>query len=102
MYLSSAAGVINYRSIRVSRAVLLIRSNGRTNGSLRFRWVKAPTSAKLTALAHTIARRVGRYLERRGLIERDAETTYLSFEGADEDPMHQLRGDSIAYRISVG
>ena len=74
----------------------------RPDGTLRFRWVKAPTSAELTALARTIARRVGRYLERRGLIERDAETTYLSFEGADEDPMHQLLGDSITYRISVG
>jgi hypothetical protein len=74
----------------------------RPDGSLRFRWVKAPTSAELTALAHTIARRVGRYLERQGLIERDAENTYLSLDGVDEDPMHQLLGDSITYRISVG
>ena len=27
------------------------------NGRLRFRWVKAPTSAELTQLAETIARR---------------------------------------------
>ena len=74
----------------------------RPNGSVRFRWVKASTSAELTALTHTIARRVGRYLERRGLIERDAENSYLNLEAADEDPMHQLLGDSITYRISVG
>lgn len=30
----------------------------------RFRWVKAPTSAELTQLAHTIATRTGRFLER--------------------------------------
>ena len=74
----------------------------RPDGSLRFRWVKAPTSAELTALAHTIALRVGRYLERQGLIERDAENAHLSLDGVDEDPMHQLLGDSITYRISVG
>jgi len=39
--------------------------------SMRFRWVKAPTSAELTQLAHTIAQRVGRCLERQGLLERD-------------------------------
>ena len=48
------------------------------NGSSpRFRWVKAPTSAELTHLTHTIARRVGRFLERQGLLERDAENSYL-------------------------
>lgn len=36
----------------------------RTDGSLRFRWVKAPTSAELSELTATLARRIGRYLER--------------------------------------
>ena len=36
----------------------------RPDGSLRFRWVKAPTSAELTQLAQTLALRVGRLLER--------------------------------------
>ena len=50
-----------------------------TNGSsTRFRWVKAPTSAELTQLTHTIAHRVGRFLERQGLLERDAENSYLA------------------------
>jgi len=35
-----------------------------TGASLRFRWVKAPTRAELNHLTHTIARRVGRFLER--------------------------------------
>ncbi len=34
------------------------------DGSTRFHWVKAPTSAELAQLAHSIANRVGRYLER--------------------------------------
>ena len=61
----------------------------------RFCWVKAPTSAELMQLTHTIAHRLARYLERQGLLERDAEHSYLALEGADEDPMDQLRGHSI-------
>ena len=44
----------------------------------RFQWVREPTSAQLTQLAHTIARRVGRLLEREGLLERDTEQLDLS------------------------
>ena len=62
---------------------------------LRFRWVKAPTRDELTHLTHTIAHRVARYLERQGLLERDAEHAYLTANGVDEDPespMNQLLG----------
>ena len=38
---------------------------------LRFRQTKAPSGIELTQLTHTIATRVGRYLERQGLLERD-------------------------------
>jgi hypothetical protein len=84
----------------------------------RFRWVKAPTTQELTQLAHTIAQRVGRFLERQGLLERDAddcmdaggratqgavaENSYLAGDAVDEDPMAQLLGHSITYRIAVG
>ena len=34
----------------------------RSNGSSRFRWVKASTDPELTQLAYTIARRIGRFL----------------------------------------
>ena len=44
----------------------------RLDGSVRFRWVSSPTTQELTQLTQTIARRVGRYLERQGLLERDA------------------------------
>ena len=68
----------------------------------RFCWVKAPASAELMQLTHTIAHRLARYLERQGLLERDAEHSHLVLEDADEGPMDQLRGHSITYRIAVG
>ena len=45
----------------------------RPDGSLRFHWVKAPTSAELARLTQTLALRIGRYLERQGLLERAAD-----------------------------
>ena len=90
----------------------------RPDGSLRFRWVKAPTSAELTGLVQALARRIGRFLERRGLLERDAddcmdaggrathgavaENSYLTGEGLEAGPMDELLGSSITYRIAVG
>ena len=52
--------------------------------------------------AHTIAQRVDRLLERQGLLGRDAENSYLAGDTADDDPMAQLPGHSITYRITVG
>ena len=43
-----------------------------------------------------------RYLERQGLLEKDVEHSYLTLDSLDEEPMDQLRGDSITYRIAVG
>lgn len=57
------------------------------HGLARFRWVNAPTSGELTRLAHTIAHRVGRFLERKGLLERDMENSYLASDVVDDDPM---------------
>jgi hypothetical protein len=74
----------------------------RPDGSLRFRWVKAPTSAGVTHLTHTLAHRIGRFLERQGLLERDAENNYFAADAVDEDSMAQLLGHSITYRIAVG
>jgi hypothetical protein len=74
----------------------------RPDGSLTFRWVKAPTSAELSALAEHIASRVGRFLERRGLLERDRENPCLSGLAFDDQPMEALLAHSIAYRIAVG
>ena len=72
--------------------------------ALRFQWIKSPTSEELSRLTHTIAKRIGRYLERQGLLESDAENSYLSSTAVEDedDPMHQLHGSSATYRIAVG
>lgn len=57
--------------------------------------VSSPTTQELTQLTQTIARRVGRYLERQGLLEQDAENSYLATDVNSEDPMSQLLGHSI-------
>jgi hypothetical protein len=74
----------------------------RADGSLRFLWVKAPTNAELAGLTQTLARRIGRFLERQGLLERDAENSYLAGDCLEAGPMEQLLGSSITYRVAVG
>ena len=66
----------------------------RQDGSVRFRRVGSPTTQELTQLSRTIARRVGRYLERQGLLERNAETATCP---RILSPMDQLLGHSMAY-----
>ena len=69
----------------------------------RFRWVKAPSSAELRQLSHTIAHRVSRFLECQGLLVRDDESAQLTLNAPDDDdPMHTLFGHSITYRIATG
>ena len=53
-------------------------------------------------LAQTVALRVGRFLKRQGLLEEDAENSYLASDAVDEDHMTQLLGHSITYRVAVG
>ena len=67
-------------------------------------WIRtnAPDQQELAILVHTISHRVARFLERQGVLERDEENCYLQLEGMDEDPMQQLIGCSVSYRIAVG
>ena len=67
----------------------------RPDGSLRFRWVKALSSAELDRLTQTLAQRNGWCLERQGLLERDAENSYLAGDGLEAGPMDQLLGSSM-------
>ena len=75
---------------------------GEASSSSRFRWVTEPTSYELAQLTQTVAHRLARYLERQGLLVRDAEHSFLALNSSDEDPIDQLRGYSITYRIAVG
>ncbi len=79
-----------------------VYTEGSVGDSARFRWVRSPTSRELTQLVQTIARRVGRYLERQGLLERDAENSYLASDVVSGEPIDQILGHSITYRIAVG
>lgn len=63
---------------------------------------KAPSATGLSKLAHTLAQRIGRYLERQGLLERDAENSYLSDDGLETGTLARLQGASVSYRVAVG
>lgn len=66
--------------------------------------VHAPTAAQLQRLLERISQRIGRYLERQGLLVRDSENDYLQLDGLDDEVscMDTLRGHSITYRIAMG
>ena len=75
----------------------------RPGGGLRFTRVKAPEREELDDLVQRIAERVGRALERMGLLQRDAESAWLDLPPVeDTDAMRQLLGSSVTYRIAVG
>ncbi len=69
----------------------------------RFLRVKAPDKSELEALVQRISKRVGRCLERQGLLERNAESAWLDLEPVeDTDAMPQILGSSVSYRVAVG
>jgi hypothetical protein len=72
------------------------------HGKLRFHQVKAPNIEKLKALVHAIIHRVPGFLERRGLLETDADNSSLALESSDNAAIMQLLGCSITYRIALG
>jgi hypothetical protein len=74
----------------------------RRPGSLRFVPVSTPDPAELQGLVQRIAERIGRSLERSGLITRDIENAYLAFDPGEEAPINSLLGASITYRIATG
>jgi len=71
-------------------------------GRLRFVPVPAPGTSELQRLVQRIAERIGRSLERSGLITRDIENAYLAFDPGEEAPINALLGASITYRIATG
>jgi len=53
-------------------------------------------------LVERLARRIGRALERQGVLARDAESSYLELDPAAGGAMDDLLGHSITYRVAVG
>ena len=75
----------------------------RDNRPPRFQRVKAPNKDEVEDLVQRISQRVGRCLERQGLLEHDTESAWLKLDPAeDTDAMPQLLGSSITYRIAIG
>ncbi|MEP5609701.1 MAG: transposase, partial [Marinobacter alexandrii] len=75
----------------------------RDNRPPRFQRVKAPDKSELEELVQLISQRVGRCLERQGLLEQDTESAWLELKPADDtDAMPHLLGSSVSYRIAVG
>ena len=70
-------------------------------GRTRFRRTNGPEQQELIDLVHTISHRIAGFLEREGVLVRDEENSYLNLEG-DEDPVQQVLGCSVSYRIAVG
>ena len=69
---------------------------------LVFGRITAPSANELQALVERIAARVGRALERKGLLVRDCENSYLALDPAAGGAMDDLLGHSITYRVAMG
>jgi hypothetical protein len=67
------------------------------------RSVPPPTPEELQAVVQRISERIGRHLERQGILSRDAERSQLQFGDEDsEDALGELHSASITYRIALG
>jgi hypothetical protein len=66
--------------------------------------VRPPTQAELQTLVQTTSERIGRHLERRGVLVRDVENSVLALESDEdgEDILKDLQDHSITYRIALG
>ena len=69
---------------------------------MTFRRVPPPTATALETLVRVISERVGRALERQGLLVRDLENPFLTLDSSDESSFDDLLGHSITYRIALG
>lgn len=77
-----------------------------TSGRYYFRRTGSPTVEQLHLLLHVISERVARFLERRGILERDEGNSYLTLEvtleGLEEDPLQDIHSHSVTYRVAIG
>ena len=69
---------------------------------MTFRRVPPPILAALEKLVRVISARVGRALERQGLLVRDLESSFLNSKSTDGSGFEALLGHSIIYRIALG
>ena len=67
-----------------------------------FRRIEPPRQEELQALVERLAERIGRALERQGVLARDAENSYLELDPETGGPLDDLIGHSITYRVAMG
>jgi hypothetical protein len=72
------------------------------SGHYGFRHTPPPTVEQLHDLLQVISQRVACFLERRGILERDEDNSYLTLDGLEEDPLKDIHGYSVTYRIAIG
>jgi hypothetical protein len=66
-----------------------------------FRRIAPPSLADLQALVERLAERIGRALERQGVLARDAEKSFLELDPGAGGPIDDLLGHSITYRVAA-
>lgn len=91
---SSFDDVIHERPIEINSLLryVKLKISGPNKRSTCFHRVNGPYSREIAQLAHTIAHRVGRCLERQGWLERDAENSYQALDTADDNLQSVLQG----------
>jgi hypothetical protein len=67
-----------------------------------FRRIAVLSAQELQTLVKRIAERIGRALERNGLLVRDCENSFLTFDPTMGGVMDDLLGHSITYRVALG
>ncbi|PCI80234.1 MAG: hypothetical protein COB20_03350 [SAR86 cluster bacterium] len=72
------------------------------SGNFAFHYNKAPSTDQLAEVLHTTSQRVASFLERRGILQRNEDNSYLTLDGLDEDSMQDIHTHSVTYRIVMG
>ena len=73
-----------------------------TGERLTFRRIPPPNVVALEKLVQLNSKRVGRALERQGLLVRDVENSFLTLDPTEISGFDDLLGHSITYRIALG
>ena len=71
------------------------------NGRSKFHFTTPPSNRELDKLLTSLVQRVVRFLEGRGLIQRDEDQAFVSLNSAPS-AMDQVQSSSITYRIALG
>jgi ribosomal protein S27E len=79
-----------------------VYTDGHTADKQRFKQVNAPTRDELQHLVERISERLGKFLVKAGVLTQDIENSYLTLDHLDQNPLQQVHGHSITYRIAVG